>query len=274
MAEIVNLASSETPAGLIDVAISDGVLTLTLANPPAHVLSMEMIGALHEALLAAREDRAVRVVVLAATGKIFCAGHDLKEMAARRRDPDRGRVFLEELFRRCSEMMKAVVRLPMPVIAKVGGVATAAGCQLVASCDLAIASETARFCTPGVNLGGFCSTPMVALSRNVSRKHAMEMLLTGEMIDAATAREFGLVNRVVPEEYLDQVVAKYAAAIASKSPVAIARGKRAFYEQADMRLSEAYDYASAVMVDGFMTRDSEEGLDAFFDKRDPEWTGQ
>ena len=274
MAEIVALDLEESSTGLVATDLQDGVLTVTLSNPPAHALSMEMIATLHRTLDAARSDNAVRVLVLASSGKIFCAGHDLKEMAAHRADPDGGRAFLEDLFRRCSELMKAIVRLPKPVIARVDGIATAAGCQLVASCDLAIASEAARFCTPGVNLGGFCSTPMVALSRNVSRKHAMEMLLTGEMIDAQTARDFGLVNRVVPPEYLDQVTAKYAAAIASKSPAAVALGKRAFHEQADMRLSEAYDYASAVMVEGFMTRDSDEGIDAFVSKRKPEWKGE
>ncbi len=274
MAHVVALDSGKTDPDPLKLHQKGAVLTIELAKPPAHSLSLAVIGRLHRALEEARADRSVNVVVLASSGKIFCAGHDLKEMKAHRDDPDHGRVFLEELFRRCSEMMKAIVRLPKPVIAKVGGIATAAGCQLIASCDLAIASEDAQFCTPGVNLGGFCSTPMVALSRNISRKHAMEMLLTGEMIDATTAREFGLVNRVVPRDYLDQVVDKYAATIASKSPVSMARGKRAFYEQADMRLSEAYDYASAAMVEGFMTRDADEGLDAFFEKRKPEWKGE
>ncbi|PHP66933.1 enoyl-CoA hydratase [Zhengella mangrovi] len=251
------------------------VLTIELDNPPAHSLSSTVIAKLHATLDEARLDRGVNVIVLAASGKIFCAGHDLKEMKAHRTsDDDGGRLFLETLFHACSAMMKAVVRHPKPIIAKVDGIATAAGCQLVASCDLAIASDRSTFCTPGVNLGGFCSTPMVALSRNIGRKHAMEMLLTGEMIDAQAARDFGLVNRVVPADYLDQVVDKYAAAIASKSPVAIARGKQAFYEQADMRLSEAYDYANRVMVDGFMTHDSDEGLAAFFEKREAEWKGE
>ena len=274
MADVVARAGGQAGTDLLKGGRKGAVLTIELANPPAHSLSTVVIDRLHRALEEARADKSVNVVVLASSGKIFCAGHDLKEMKAHRNDADGGRVFYEELFRRCSEMMKAIVRLPKPVIAKVDGIATAAGCQLVASCDLAIASEDAKFCTPGVNLGGFCSTPMVALSRNVSRKHAMEMLLTGEMIDASAAREFGLVNRVVPRDYLDQVVEKYAGMIASKSPVAIARGKRAFYEQADMRLSEAYDHANAVMVDGFMTRDSGEGLDAFFAKREPKWTGE
>jgi enoyl-CoA hydratase/carnithine racemase len=222
----------------------------------------------------ARADRAVRVVVLAASGKLFCAGHDLKEMTAHRADPDRGRAFFERAMGACSALMQSIVRNPKPVIAEVDGLATAAGCQLVASCDLAVASEEAAFCTPGVNIGLFCSTPMVALSRNVSRKHAMEMLLTGETIDAATAREFGLVNRVVPREYLAQAVMKYAGTIASKSPLTLKTGKEAFYRQAEMGLSEAYEYASHVMVENMMARDAQEGIGAFIERRSPQWTGK
>jgi len=174
----------------------------------------------------------------------------------------------------CSQLMQTIVRHPKPVIAEVAGLATAAGCQLVASCDLAIASSEATFCTPGVNIGLFCSTPMVALSRNVSRKQAMEMLLTGETIDATTAREFGLVNRVVPPEYLNQIVSKYAQTIASKSPLTLKIGKEAFYAQAEMGLSEAYEYASRVMVENMLAREAEEGIGAFIGKRKPEWKGE
>jgi len=259
---------------LVSTELRDGVLRITMSNPPANALSLALIAALQAEFDRAREDRAVRVIVLAASGKVFCAGHDLKEMQAHRSDPDRGRAFFERTMRECAALMQAIVRHPVPVIAEVDGTATAAGCQLVASCDLAIATDHATFATPGVNIGLFCSTPMVALSRNVSRKHAMEMLLTGENIDAATAREFGLVNRVVPREYLGQVVTKYAQTIVSKSPLTLKVGKEAFYEQAEMGLSDAYDYTVRVMVENMLARDAEEGIGAFIDKRKPEWTGQ
>jgi enoyl-CoA hydratase/carnithine racemase len=191
-----------------------------------------------------------------------------------RSDPDRGRAFFKDTMQRCSALMQTIVTHPKPVIAEVDGLATAAGCQLVASCDLAIASERASFGTPGVNIGLFCSTPMVALSRNASRKQAMEMLLTGETIDAKTARQFGLVNRVVPPEYLTQVVGKFAEAIASKSPLTLKIGKEAFYRQAEMSLADAYDYATEVMVENMLARDAEEGIGAFIEKRDPKWTGK
>ncbi len=271
MADVVTLEAAEQAPFTAEQA--EGVLTIGFSAPPAHPLSSRTIGLLREELERAADDRRVKVIVLSSAGKIFCSGHDLKEMQAHRRDEDGGKAFLDQLFDDCSELMKAIVNHPNPVIAAVDGVATAAGCQLVASCDLAIASERAQFCTPGVNLGGFCSTPMVALSRNLSPKHAMEMLLTGEMIDAQTARDFGLANRVVPPEYLDQVVRKYAETIASKSASAIALGKRAFYKQLDMSLAEAYAYSTRVMVDGFMTRDADEGVSAFFDKRSPKWEG-
>lgn len=251
--------------------IENGVLTIELSAPPAHSLSLDMLMRLNEVFEAVRNNKDVSAIVVTSSGKIFCAGHDLREMKAHRKDADGGRAFLEELFRRCSQLMQAIVDSPKPVIAAVDGIATAAGCQLVASCDLAVASNRAQFCTPGVNLGGFCSTPMVALSRNLSPKHAMEMLLTGDLFDAQTAREFGLVNHVVAPEELNQVVRKLAETIASKSSSAIARGKRAFYRQLEMPLPQAYAFSSEVMVDGFMTRDAEEGIAAFFDKRDPEW---
>ena len=269
------MARVETAQGdLVGSAVTGGICRITLANPPANALSLAMIAQLQMAFDAARDDSAVRVIVLAAEGKVFCAGHDLKEMTAHRADADRGRAFYEKTMKACATLMQAIVRHPKPVIAEVDGVATAAGCQLVASCDLAIATENASFGTPGVNIGLFCSTPMVALSRNVSRKHAMEMLLTGERIDAAQARDFGLVNRVVPSEYLNQIVGKYAQAIAAKSPLTLKIGKEAFYEQAEMGLAEAYDYASRVMVENMMARDAEEGIGAFIDKRQPEWKGE
>ena len=229
---------------------------------------------LQDALLRAADDATVRVIVLGADGKVFCAGHDLKELTAHRADEDRGRAFFTQTMEQCSALMQAIVRHPKPVIVAVDGLATAAGLQLVASCDLAVASDKATFCTPGVNIGLFCSTPMVALSRNVGRKQAMEMLLTGETIDAATAREWGLVNRVVPREYLDQVVMKYAQAIAAKSPLTLRTGKEAFAQQAEMPLAEAYDYAARVMVENMMAVDAEEGIGAFLEKRDPHWRGK
>lgn len=265
---------TQAPPALVRAACSGGVLTLTLSNPPANALSIAMMKALKGALDRARGDDDVKVVVLAHEGKVFCAGHDLKEMTAHRADPDRGRAFFTETMALCSELMQTIVRHPKPVIAAVGGVATAAGCQLVASCDLAVAAHGARFATPGVNIGLFCSTPMVALSRNVSRKHAMEMLLTGEMIDAETALSFGLVNRAVPPEALNRTVSELAQTIASKSPLTLKTGKEAFYAQAEMGLAEAYEYAARVMVENMMARDAEEGIGAFIEKRKPEWKGE
>ncbi|MDP3896241.1 MAG: enoyl-CoA hydratase [Mesorhizobium sp.] len=273
MAEILAIRRDEA-TGPVRATRDGAVLRLTLANPPANALSLELMAALQEELDAAVTDASVRVIVLTSAGKVFSAGHDLKQLSAHRADADRGRAFFEETFAACATLMQTIVRHPKPVIAEVGGVATAAGCQLVASCDLAIASTEATFATPGVNIGLFCSTPMVALSRNVSRKQAMEMLLTGEMIDATTAREFGLVNRVVPPEYLNQIVAKYAQTIASKSPLTVKTGKEAFYAQAEMGLSEAYTYTARVMVENMLARDAEEGIGAFLGKRKPEWTGE
>jgi enoyl-CoA hydratase/carnithine racemase len=271
MAEI--LAIKPTVAeGPVIARLDNGLLRLTLANLPANALSLAAMAALMAELDRAKNDKSVRVIVLAAAGKVFCAGHDLKEMTARRADGDKGKAFFEETFATCAALMQAIVRHPKPVIAEVDGLATAAGLQLVASCDLAIASHEATFCTPGVNIGLFCSTPMVALSRNVSRKHAMEMLLTGETIDAATAKEFGLINRVVPREYLNQIVTKYAQTIASKSSLVVKTGKEAFYAQAEMALADAYAYTGRVMVENMLARDAEEGIGAFIGKRMPEWT--
>jgi enoyl-CoA hydratase/carnithine racemase len=266
------LKQSEAGIGPVLSATRDGICRITLSNPPANALSIAVMEALQAALDAAAADGDVRVIVLAAApGKVFCAGHDLKEMNAQRNDPDRGRAFFERTFAMCSRLMQSVVNHPKPVIAEVDGIATAAGCQLVASCDLAIATDRSRFGVNGIDVGLFCSTPAVALSRKVHRKHAMEMLLTGEMVDATSAREFGLVNRVVPEEYLNQIVEKYAQTIAAKSPFAIQLGKQTFQAQSELGVAAAYDYASKAMVENMLAADAEEGIAAFFEKRKPEW---
>ncbi|MEI2385895.1 enoyl-CoA hydratase [Breoghania sp. JC706] len=269
-------AATTLPGTPLKSALEDGILRLTLNMPERmNALSEAMMASLSSALSRAGEDDAVRVVVIdAAPGKVFCAGHDLKELTAHRSDADRGRAYFTDIMGRCSALMQQIVSHPKPIIAAVAGVATAAGCQLVASCDLAIATDRATFCTPGVNIGLFCSTPMVALSRNASRKQAMEMLLTGESIDASTAKDFGLINRIVPSEYLDTVVTKYAAVIASKSPLTLKIGKEAFYAQAEMSLEDAYNYCANVMVENMLARDAEEGIGAFLEKRAPEWEGR
>lgn len=250
----------------------DGIATLTLNRPQArNPLSEAMLAALSESFAAVAADRGVRAVVLAAAGPVYCAGHDLKEMSARRADADRGRAYFAEILGRCSAMMQQITALPQPVIAAVEGTATAAGCQLVASCDLAVAGEDARFCTPGVHIGLFCSTPMVALSRNLSAKHALEMLLLGEMVPAAEAARMGLVNRVAPAGEALAQAQGLAAAIASKSPATVKIGKRAFHEQREMGLKAAYDHAAAVMVENMLARDAEEGIGAFMEKRAPVW---
>ncbi|MBA3039610.1 MAG: enoyl-CoA hydratase [Alphaproteobacteria bacterium] len=276
MAEVVSFKKDggDSGAGPVLSSRDKGVLRLSLNNPPANALSIALMEALMAELTAAAEDPEVRVVVLSAAGKLFSAGHDLKEMTAHRADADRGRGFFEKTMRLCADLMLAITHLPKPVIAEVDGLATAAGCQLVASCDLAICTDTSAFCTPGVNIGLFCSTPMVAVSRAAHRKQAMEMLLTGETIDASTAKDFGLVNRIVPKQYLAQVVDKYAAIIASKSPLTLKIGKEAFYRQIEMPLEEAYDYAARVMVENMLARDAAEGIGAFLDKRHPTWTGE
>ncbi|MCP4565248.1 MAG: enoyl-CoA hydratase [Bosea sp.] len=252
---------------------ADGIATLTLNRPEArNPLSEAMLAALSETLAAIASDRSIRAVVLAAAGPVFSAGHDLKEMSARRADSDRGRAYFADILGRCSGMMQQITALPQPVIAAVEGTATAAGCQLVASCDLAVAGEAARFCTPGVHIGLFCSTPMVALSRNLSAKHAMEMLLLGEMVPAQEAARMGLVNRAVPAGKALDEAKRLAAIIASKSAATVKVGKRAFYEQREMGLKAAYDHASAVMVENMLARDAEEGIGAFMEKRAPIWT--
>ena len=250
----------------------DGIVTLTLNRPKArNSLSEELMDALQRAFDGFTGDDAVRAVIIAATGPAFCAGHDLKQMTARRSDPDRGRAYFQDLLGQCSTLMQSIVRCPKPVIAQVHAIASAAGCQLVASCDLAIAGESAGFCTPGVNIGLFCSTPMVALSRNVARKHAMEMLLTGDTVSAAKAAEVGLVNRVVPDADLSEATRAMAQQIASKSAHTIKVGKEAFYRQLEMDLAGAYDYASEVMTENMLARDAEEGIGAFIEKREPKW---
>ncbi len=253
---------------------TDGVALLTLNRPQSrNPLSEAMLAALAKAFTAIAADRSVRVVILAAAGPVFSAGHDLKEMTARRADGDRGRAYFAEILGRCSAVMQQITALPQPVIAAVEGTATAAGCQLVASCDLAVAGEQAKFCTPGVHIGLFCSTPMVALSRNLSAKHAMEMLLLGEMVTAAEAHRMGLVNRVVPAGDALAKARRLATVIASKSPATVKIGNRAFYEQREMGLKAAYDHASAVMVENMLARDAEEGIGAFMEKRAPVWEG-
>jgi enoyl-CoA hydratase/carnithine racemase len=252
----------------------DGITILTLDRPQArNALSEELIVALTAKFDAIAEDRSVKAVILAANGPVFSAGHDLKEMAGRRADDDRGRAYFTEILERCAAMMKRIVRLPQPVIAAVEGVATAAGCQLVASCDLAVAGVEARFSTPGVHIGLFCSTPMVALSRNVAPKHAMEMLLLGEMVSAEDAVRMGLVNRAVRAGGALDEALRMAEIIASKSTHTMRVGKRAFYEQAEMNLDDAYVHASRVMVENMLARDAEEGICAFVEKRQPVWAG-
>lgn len=257
-------------AALVLRSDSEGIATLTLNRPTSrNALSMAMMAALIEALDAADADPAVKVVVIAAEGPAFCAGHDLKEMRGLGQDAEK----LGAVFARCSQLMQRMQSLRQPVIARVHAMATAAGCQIVATADLAIAAEGVRFATPGVNIGLFCSTPMVALTRNIGRKQAMEMLLTGETIDAAAAERFGLINRAVPAAELDAAVLALARRIASKSPLTLAIGKEAFYRQAEMPTTEAYAYASAVMTRNMLARDAQEGIGAFIEKREAVWTG-
>jgi enoyl-CoA hydratase/carnithine racemase len=263
-------AKSPSPVLLRETIGSIRVLTL---NRPAsrNSLSEELIAELHAALADIGDDKVVRAVVIAANGPAFSAGHDMKELTARRTDADRGRAYFAQIMNACSAMMQAIVRLPKPVVSAVQGVATAAGCQLVASCDLAVASEAASFATPGVDIGLFCSTPMVAVSRNVPRKQAMEMLLTGEPVSAARAREIGLINHVVPAgSELDAAIA-LAEKVALKSAYTIKLGKAAFYNQAEMSLADAYRYAAEVMTENMMACDAEEGIGAFLEKREPKW---
>ena len=268
-----NTAGVTTDAPLVirqDSSDNSGVATLTLNNPKQfNALSVALLSALQKALDEIAKDKSIRVVVIAAEGKAFCAGHNLKEMRAHS-----DREFHQALFNQCSQMMLTINRMPQVVIAKVQGIATAAGCQLVAACDLAVASRTAKFATSGINVGLFCSTPAVAVSRNLSPKQAFEMLITGEFIDAETAAVQGLINRVADPEQLDSVLQELVDAIISKSPVATSTGKKMFYNQLGMELPDAYEYASQVMVDNMMADDVAEGIDAFIEKRQAVWTGQ
>jgi enoyl-CoA hydratase/carnithine racemase len=250
------------------------VLLLTLNRPAArNSLSEGLIAALHAAIDEASATDAVRAVVVTGAGSAFSSGHDLKELTAHRGDADRGRAYFAKIMRACSDMMLSIVHAPKPVIAAVNGIATAAGCQLVAACDLAVASVDARFATPGVNIGLFCSTPMVALSRNVSRKAAMEMLLLGEMTDAETAKSLGLVNRVVPADETVNEAVEFGRRIAMKPKATLKIGKEAFYRQMEMPLEDAYAYAAAVMVDNMLHAEAQEGIGAFLAKRPPNWPG-
>jgi enoyl-CoA hydratase/carnithine racemase len=252
------------------VHVDQGIATLTLDRPEArNALSVALMDALEAALAAVAADPAIHVVVLAAKGPVFSAGHDLKEMRAWE-----GREAVAAVFAQCSRLMTAIVRHRCPVIAQVQGIATAAGCQLVAACDLAYAAETARFATPGVNIGLFCSTPMVALSRAVAPKHALEMLLTGDTIDAATACAWGLINQAVPGEALARAVRERAGLIAAKSAYTVKIGKEAFYRQIEMPLDQAYAYAAEVMTENMLAEDAAEGIDAFLAKRAPCWRGR
>ncbi len=264
----------KTPqANLLEATIAaTGVLTLRMNRPAArNALSLDMIGAFERALGKIAGDAAVRCVVLAGEGPAFCAGHDLRELTAARAAPDEGRAFFEETMLRCAGVMQALVALPCPVIAAVEGVATAAGAQLVASCDLAVAGEAARFCTPGVDIGLFCSTPAVALSRDVSRKHAMEMLLTGAMISAAEAFRVGLVNRVAAAGMALDAARALAEQIASKPAATVRAGKKAFNAQAGQDLASAYAIAGRAMVENLLSAEAREGIGAFIDKRKPKW---
>lgn len=272
---------SATPAGdaasaelLIIERPEPGIALLTLNRPESrNSLSLAMLDALHAATEEVSADRSIHAVVLAAKGPVFSSGHDLKELTRHRADPDRGQAFYALAMQSCSRTMRAIMASPKPFIAAVQGTASAAGCQLVATVDLAVAAETATFATPGVNIGLFCSTPMVALSRAVGRKRALEMLLLGEMLDAARAVEYGLVNRVVPAARVLEEALVMARAVAAKSPATVAIGKRAFYAQAEMPVADAYDYASGVMVENMLAADAEEGIGAFLEKRPPHWKG-
>jgi enoyl-CoA hydratase/carnithine racemase len=265
-----NDLAAEADQRILLRADAQGVATLTLNRPKQYnALSEALLTELQAALEAIEKDDSVRVVVIAGSGTAFCAGHDLKQMRAR---PEKA--YYQQLFAQCSKMMLTLTRIPQPVIARVHGIATAAGCQLVAQCDLAVAADSAKFAVSGINVGLFCSTPSVPLGRNVLRKQAMEMLLTGEFIDAPTAREYGLVNQIVPGDQLDEAVAELARRIVAKSPVAVSVGKRMFYRQLEMGLAAAYDFAAETMACNMMAADAGEGIDAFIERRPPQWTGR
>ena len=263
----------ETKKILLKDKIDNGILRLTLNNSKnQNTLSELMIDLLKKAFSDAATDQSIKVIILAANGPIFCAGHDLKEITEARKSQDSGTDYFKQLFDSCSELMQMIVSNPKPVIAEVDGIATAAGCQLVASCDLAIATNDSKFATPGVNIGLFCSTPMVALSRNVAKKHAMEMLLTGDMIDSKNAKAIGLINNHVSKDLLMEKTLSIANKIANKSAMTVKMGKQAFYIQSELELSEAYKYTSKIMVENMLKEDAKEGIDAFINKRNPKWT--
>jgi len=269
-------ATNAVQETLLLTSLSDnGVLRLTLNDEKRrNALSEEMMATLSEALVQAAETPSVRVIILAANGPAFCAGHDLKQIRAAQTQEDQGRAYFQVVFDTCATLMQSIVNHPKPIIAEVAGVATAAGCQLVASCDLAVAAKSAVFATPGVHIGLFCSTPMVALSRNISNKQAMEMLLTGDLIPAKQAQKMGLINHCVKDKKLRESTQQMADKIAAKSSMTLAIGKRAYYEQCSMPLAEAYQYASNVMVENLLKHDAKEGIQAFVEKRPAQWQDQ
>ena len=251
---------------------SDGILRLVLNNPDNHnVLSEEMMSNMQSSLDESIKTKQVRVIIISAVGPTFSAGHDLKELTKERQNSDKGKSYYKKIMTKCSNLMQSIVNNPKPVIAEINGTATAAGCQLVASCDLAYASDKSKFATPGVNIGLFCSTPMVAVSRNISNKHSMEMLLEGDLISADKAEKIGLINKSMNESILKEQTLKIAQKISKKSALTLKIGKEAFYKQINMNLSDAYDYASNVMVENMLKLDAEEGIDAFINKRKPNW---
>jgi len=269
----INNKNKANPSEILLEELADnGVLRLTLNDAKRrNALSEEMMTKLATALTSASENEDIRTIILAGNGPAFCSGHDLKQMSAARKNEDDGHAYFSQVFSSCSDLMQMIVNHPKPIIAEVSGVAAAAGCQLVACCDLAVAGESARFITPGVNIGLFCSTPMVALSRNLSNKAAMEMLLTGEMVNSSKAERIGLINRVVEDKNVTHNTEELASLIASKSSMVLETGKKAFYNQKDMPLSEAYEYASKVMVENMLKNDASEGINAFIEKRHPKW---
>jgi enoyl-CoA hydratase/carnithine racemase len=265
-------APIDTTGSVLVRTDNNGIATLTLNRPEQrNALCEELLDTLIGTFDEIARDRAIRAVIIAGNGPAFCAGHDLKEMTAQRNDPDRGRAYFGMLFDKCAGMMQQIMHLPQPVIAAVHSVATAAGCQLVASCDLVVASEAARFATPGVQIGLFCSSPMVPLSRKLASNHAMEMLLTGEMIPASRAYEMGLVNRLVAVGRERDEALEVAQTVASKSAYVQKIGKEAYYRQLDMSLADAYKFGARVMAENMMARDAEEGIGAFIEKREPKW---
>ena len=251
---------------------NEGILRLNLNSPEnLNALSERMIDLMQKNIDRAASDKNVRVIIISSEGSTFSSGHDLKELETARNKPDKGKKFYQKIMKKCSKMMQSIINNPKPVIAEVGGVATAAGCQLVASCDLAYANVSAKFATPGVNIGLFCSTPMVAISRNLSNKHSMEMLLIGDLISSKKAVKIGLINELSEDDNLKDFVFNKALLISKKSAITLKIGKQAFYKQIDMKLSDAYDYASKVMVENMLKVDAKEGIDAFVNKRQPKW---